>query len=145
MAAQWCTSGTGKRWGGPVFGKNMERSAYLRSWIILCQNLESLDCISVADTMGLAAVSWTYSAPKIYGLGIMMQKRQNVTHFKIIQSRYFGTNRRWRGSQQFRSHHTEIRRSHSSSTSLTMLWYTSCMPCFVHFSGFGSAKIIEIC
>ena len=41
-------------------------------------------------------------------------------------------------------HHTDIRRSRSSSTSLTMLWYTRCMPCFVYlFSGFGSAKIIE--
>jgi len=40
------------------------------------------------------------------------------------------------------SHHTEIRRSRSSWTSLTLLWYTRCIPCFVHFSGFGSAKII---
>jgi len=30
------------------------------------------------------------------------------------------------------SHHTEIRRSHSLLTSLTLLWYTRCMPCFVH-------------
>ena len=43
--------------------------------------------------------------------------------------------RRWRGSQQTGAVRTtrRFRRSCSSATSLTMLWYTRCMPCFGHF------------
>jgi len=39
----------------------------------------------------------------------------------------------WFTTNWYSSHHTEIRRLRSSSTSLTMLWYTHCMPCFGHF------------